>query len=355
MHSSTSNFERTIPELAWKSVFLASILAAAALTLAWELYSRAQGYRPTLNDSLYLWADEREKLQDDSVVLIGASRTLFDMDLDLLEEGLGQKPLQLALTGSSFYPILEDLANEPSFTGAIIVGVVPSMLPVPGGPLIEKPQNALKLWKTRSISESLSQKIGLLLEERIAFLKQEDLTLKILLQKLPIANRAQAMVAPAMPPYFANVERNRRYRMTEAATRPGELQSHIQQIWLPLFSPPPAPSYIDPEVFMQAMIEGGKAQFGKLVELVNRVQAKGVKIVFVRYPSTGGLREIERASAPREHVWEPLLELTKAPGIHFEDHAELSAFDCPEWSHLSGEDSIEFTRRLLPHLKTALE
>lgn len=43
------------------------------------------------------------------------------------------------------------------------------------------------------------------------------------------------------------------------------------------------------------------------------------------------------------------------PGIHFEDFRELASFECPEWSHLSAGNAVEFTRRLVPHLRTALQ
>jgi hypothetical protein len=33
-----------------------------------------------------------------------------------------------------------------------------------------------------------------------------------------------------------------------------------------------------------------------------------------------------------------------------EDFPELADFTCPEWSHLSAGDSVEFTKRLVPHL-----
>ncbi len=42
------------------------------------------------------------------------------------------------------------------------------------------------------------------------------------------------------------------------------------------------------------------------------------------------------------------------PGIYFEDYPELADFTCPEWSHLSAGDSVEFTKRLVPHLRAAL-
>jgi len=46
---------------------------------------------------------------------------------------------------------------------------------------------------------------------------------------------------------------------------------------------------------------------------------------------------------------------TAAPGIYYEDFQELKGFDCPEWSHLSAGDSVEFSKRLIPHLRKALQ
>jgi hypothetical protein len=46
--------------------------------------------------------------------------------------------------------------------------------------------------------------------------------------------------------------------------------------------------------------------------------------------------------------------MTRAPGIYYSDFPGLSDFNCPEWSHLSAGDSVEFTKRLVPHLQSAL-
>jgi hypothetical protein len=40
--------------------------------------------------------------------------------------------------------------------------------------------------------------------------------------------------------------------------------------------------------------------------------------------------------------------------LHYQDFSELAGFNCPEWSHLTAGDSVEFTKRLVPHLRTAL-
>ena len=65
------------------------------------------------------------------------------------------------------------------------------------------------------------------------------------------------------------------------------------------------------------------------------------------------LQKPEDTATPRSGIWTRLLAETGVPGIYYSDHPEL-VFDCPEWSHLSGPDSVEFSRRLVPYLKQTL-
>ena len=69
---------------------------------------------------------------------------------------------------------------------------------------------------------------------------------------------------------------------------------------------------------------------------------------------SGDLKELEERITPREETWDPLLKMTGAPGIYYSDFPELSGFKCPEWSHLSAGDSVEFSKRLVSHLRDAL-
>jgi hypothetical protein len=290
------------------------------------------------------------------VAIVGDSRPVFDLDLDELEKGLGKRPVQLALPGSCAYPVLADLANDESFHGTIICSIVPGMFFAPGGPLLETSEKALARYRKQTPAQRASHRLGMLLEEHVAFLKQEELTLNALLMQLPIPNRPNAQVPPIFPPYFQTVDRERRARMIERCAQPGsELAKRIQQIWLPLFTPPPPPTYVSKEVFMEGMSKAIEARFRDTAKAVEKFRARGGKIVFVRFPNGGELKALENRLNPRARDWERLLKETKAPGIYFEDFPELSSFTCPEWSHLSAGDSVEFTKRLVPHLRFALQ
>jgi len=330
-------------------------LIVLAATVTWELYVRSAGYAPTLNDTEDLWTQRRRAVGPESVVIIGESRPLFDLDLDELEKGLGKRPVQLAIAGSCAYPMLADLANDPNFHGTIICSIVPGMFFAPDGPLVETAEKALKRYHSQTLAQRASHHLGMFLEEHIAFLKQEDLTLDILLQQLPIPNRPYAQVPPRFPPYFQTVDRERRVRMTEQCAQPGKLQTKVQQTWLPLFTPPPPPSYVPKEAFFAEMGKAIEARFRDTAAAVEKLRARGGKIVFVRFPHSGPLKALEDQLNPRARDWERLLKDTKAPGIYYEDFPELSGFTCPEWSHLSAGDSVEFSKRLVPHLRNALQ
>ena len=350
-------FERPIPPIPWRGITVIVAIVVMAATTAWELYCRSIGYGPTLNDSEDFWALVRRKVEPESIVLIGDSRAWFDLDLDELQEALGKRPLQLSGGGMCGYPVLADLVNDNNFHGTIICSIVPRIFfAPPGTPPFERGEKVVKRFHSQTPAQRASQYLAFPLEEHVAFLKQEELTLDDLLKRIPIPNRPDALVPPRLPPYFSTIDRERRSRMIEACTDPnGKLARMIQQIWIPLFTPPPPPSYIPKEQFMAGIGKAIGQRFADIVGAVEKLRARGGKIVFVRLPVSGGLKQLEDQATPRAQTWEPLLHQTAVPGIHFEDYPELATFTCPEWSHLSAGDSVEFTKSLAPHLRAALK
>lgn len=112
-----------------QSLIIALVLSIAALG-AWELYWRSKGYFPNLDDDKYLWAKTRakvEKATENDVVLVGSSRVLFDIQLDVWEKMTGIRPIQLANPGASPLPVFHDLVENTDFKGTAIVGVTPPL------------------------------------------------------------------------------------------------------------------------------------------------------------------------------------------------------------------------------------
>ena len=349
-------YERPIPEVPSRGIATVVVLMVIAATCAWEFYCRSIGYGPTLNDSEDLWTSARRRVKPESIVVIGDSRGWFDLDLDELQKGLGKRPVQLAMGGGCAYPVLADLANDENFHGTIICSVVPRLFVAPPGtPPMERAEKAVRRSHTQTPAQRVSQYLAMPLEEHVAFLKQQELTLDDLVKRLPIPNRPYALVSPRIPPYFGTLDRERRARMIEGCAQPGKLQTTIQQIWLPLFTPPPPPTYIPKEEFAKRMGQAIEQRFHDVAAAVQKLRSRAGKIVFVRLPHSGGLKALEDRETPRAAVWDRVIKDTAAPGIYYEDFPELAGFNCPEWSHLSAGDSVEFSKRLIPHLRAALQ
>lgn len=344
-----------VPELPWRPLALAVLAFVVLAVAAWEVAVRRAGYGPCLSDNSDLWAERRSAVKPDSLVILGDSRAWFDLDLGEMERALGRRPIQLALPGSCGYPVLAEIAADENFRGTVVASFVPGMWLAPGGPLLENSNKALKRYKDWNLSQRSGQFLGALLEERLAFLKPDELGLGNLLGKLPIPDRAGYHGPPLLPPYFETVDRERRARMVPEIVTPGPFQDRVKFGWLPLFTPPPPPKGVPPEQFMKGVFAAMEQRFKDTAAAVAKIRQRGGKFVWVRFPVTGELKALEDKLTPRERTWNRLLQETGAPGVHFEDHPELAKFDCPEWSHLSDPDSVEFTRRLLPHLQAALK
>ena len=93
--------------------------------LAYEAHLRAQGHLPSIIDSPQLWAQERSRTDgSDAVVFIGASRTLYGVDLQTVREVMpGSKPVMLALNGAYPMATLKALADDTAFNGTLLVDV----------------------------------------------------------------------------------------------------------------------------------------------------------------------------------------------------------------------------------------
>jgi len=256
-------FERPIPPAPWRGIAVVVTIVVIAATTLWELYCRSLGYGPTLNDNEDLWTLRRRVVAPESIVVIGDSRAWFDVDLDEFQKGLGKRPIQLAMAASTALPVLSDLANDKNFHGTIICSVVPHLFfAPPGTPPMEHVEKGVKRFHNQTPAQRASEYLAMPLEEHVAFLKPDDLSLEALLKQLPIPNRPGALVPPRFPPYLHTEDRERRAQMWEKCAEPGsELAKKVQQIWIPLFTPPPPPTYIPKDVFFAKMNEDIQKRF----------------------------------------------------------------------------------------------
>jgi len=344
--------EREVPAQPWKRVFIGAMLGAALLLVGWEAYWRAWDPTPGYRNSAGAWAQQRARIdagEGDATVLVGTSRLLFDVQLPVWERLAGERPIQLALEGTSPLPILEDLAADPDFTGRAVVDATPDLFfsgyAYRGA--------VVKHYHERGPSQRIGHWLsGHLLESRFAFYEPDF--------ALPTVLRRQAWpLRPGMTPDT----RVRKLMVMPGPDRNTHLWSRVESdpayralarsIWAERFGARPNGRIgVDDPAKKQAAID---AQIARALKAVKQLQARGVRIVFVRPPSAGRYYAFEQSQMPRAQTWDLLLARTGLPGIHFEDYPGMQGLDLPEWSHLSRVDAERYTAALVPLLQDAFE
>jgi len=345
---------REVPAHNWLAMGAVSLFLCTLMVGSLERHVRAAGYEPDYEDTPSLWVKQRQKASSaraDQLVLVGASRTLYDLDLDVLEQaGSGKRPIQLATAGSNPVVVLEDLAKDPSYAGTTLVGVVSALMAAGGGPPLSTPARYVRKFHEWSPSAEWELALSLPLQERLAFIQKDDLTLSALLKRVPLPRRND-VYAPELPRHFSRIDLDRRVRITERAEHDAALMHQLQQTWLTLFKGPPKPKLLSDAQWQQILDDGWESNLERVKAAVHSIQARGGKVIFVHDPSSGELRELEDRMTPRAAFWDRLLAETGAPGIYDHDYPALRDFHCPEWSHLSAGDSVEYTKRLSAILK----
>lgn len=236
--------------------------------LAWEWHWRAFGASPGYRNSDGQWAEQRRRIDGDdgdATVLLGASRVLFDIDLDTWERVAGERPIQLAVEGTTPLPMLEDLADDPDFSGRVLVGVAPDVF-FSGfayrGEIRDYYQDQTP---SQRFADWLSMSV---LEPRVAYYGDADFAFFTVLERQPWPPRT------GMPNFIevrklSMSERDRNTRMWWKVERDAEYRALCRQVWAQYFDVP-LPGFDTPEK-RQA---GADEQIGRAAAAIAKLRAR---------------------------------------------------------------------------------
>jgi hypothetical protein len=333
---------RPVPEQPWGRIFLGAIVVFALLLGGWEAYWRSYGVRPSITNTYGLWAMQRRRIdagEGNATVLLGASRVFFDIQLPVWERLAGRRPIQLAIEGTSPLPFLDDLADDPSFTGQVLVGVAPDLF-FSG---YQYRAGVLAYVRKESPSQRVGQWLSMHFIEPYFAFDDPDFALKTVLARQPWPVRPGKR-------WFTEVRKlaeSESDRNTHLWSKVGDdlgYREIARNIWREGF----VPSDDDPTP--EELAKGVHEQIERAAKAVAKLRARRVKVLFVRMPSIGEYLAFENRVFPRASTWDVLLATTGAPGIHFEDYPELrpdvQGYYLPEWSHMVRADGERVTAAL---------
>lgn len=324
---------------------LLCLFLVAAFVIGWELYLRNKGVKVAYDDGASLWSHKRSRVyqpSDKSTVFIGSSRIKYDLDIDTWKNLTGEEAVQLAIQGSCPLPILNDLADDGKFKGKLVIDVTEGLFFSPAPRNIQDPIRNIEHYHDLTPAEKFSFKLNRVVESKLVFLDRDNFSLTAFLDKLRIPNRPGVFSMPVFPMEFGRTSFERQERMTDIFLKDSTLQRQVTDIWEFFRSlnttPPPSGAALD-SVFMIVK------------KSVDKIRSRGGQVLFVRTPSSGPMWMGEQRGFPREKYWDALLKITGCEGIHFADYPAIAHFICPEWSHLSPQDAIAFTKNFVEIVK----
>ena len=328
--------QRPVPMRPWPRMFIVAVIVATLLVGAWEWYWRDYGVTPGYQNSDGLWARERRRIdhgEGGRTVLLGASRMLFDIDLNTWERLSGERPIQLALEGTTPLIELEDLAEDPHFTGRLLVGVAPDVF-FSG---FEYRGGALKYAHDESPSKRVGQWLSMRVEPLLAFYSP-DFALSTVVNRQDWPSRAGVYRYTEVRQLTVS-ESDRNTYLWSKVERDAQYRDMVRRIWAQSFGPLAAAD--------KAKLDKGiQREIDRTAAVLRKLRAHGIEVLFVRMPSAGEYLKYENRDFPRSGTWDVLLARTGAPGIHFEDYPELQGYILPEWSHLAAGERPRFTEAL---------
>ena len=326
---------------------LAAVLAAAALGGA-EVLWRVRGVRPSVPDSGELWAWHRlsiggggdsEGERAEPTVLVGSSRVQWGFDPDTFARRFPHRRLvQLSVVGDDATAALADLAADDSFHGTVIAGFLEEPpVPVPGSAVADYVRVADRGLGVRERAELVVQAAA----SECVTRRTECSWQKVL------AGVLKGRGLPGDTRWTRGFDRHPRL-VPGRDSEDGEPIDPWREV---------------PESRWTAAQWRDRAE--AQLAAARRITDRGGRVIFVRFPTSGPLRERVARRYPKAEFWAPfaarlaaadsVLTDGAAPGrlaaVHYEDVPTLRDFDAPDGSHVSLNDRPAFTAALLDELE----
>jgi len=343
VRSFISNSNDRIPITSWWKVWLLTAIIVVLFITIWNHFWASRGVYLYPNYGEELWSYHRRRVTrvgDNGIVLAGSSKILVGIDQNTLAKLTGKTPIQLGIPGGSPIPVLRHLAEDESFRGVVISDLAEVVTYV-------RETNSPLLPILRENAPDAEEWIKAYSESNYA----DDLELRLRGYGREII--AYPNLGKNPPDVFDNIINGRGFQKREV----GFLMSFDRTLLYG--SEYSTPGYIETlskfqTEAMQRQIAEDPPDPAKFIEiihkiepLVERIQARGGKVIFVNLPTTGEIWELYEKAYPKKDFWDVFAKRTSAITIHFRDYPSLANFVCIDGLHLDSKDAPAFTEALV--------
>jgi len=354
VHSSTSSSNKTLPKPGNTLSLILGVLLAIIALLFVETRLRATGLKPNVRDSPELWAAQRElaaRIGKDALIIIGGSRSQLAIDLETLKDITGLKPVMLSINGSRYFPVLEDLADDPRITGKIIIDTeIPHLFKQNKH---DKPVEWTEFYNDKYkglLAPAFESKLKTFLQNQSALyssLFPFDKLIQTIFQPknkyspryltttvdrqingdYSLVQQPQFYVTRVMKTFGIKRLKKTRFQTFQ------EFNNHMLHEIASLKNRDKTPPN-----FIKKLSD--------INEVTKKLSDRGCEIFFVRFPTDKLIWLINNAGRPKPIYWDVFAQTTPHKTIHFNDYEGLQRFFLPDGSHLDQKDKKAFTAEL---------
>lgn len=332
MRLSTFNFKSA---LVLRGLWLGLVFFTALYLLlsAYSSYWLKQGYAPAIIDSKTLWAQQRDKVYSRSktpLVFIGASRTLFGIDMPYMRERLPEfEPVMLALNG--LYPLatLQDLALDQQFSGVVVVDIDSHGL--------NSVHNAVQQdyvdyyhahwnysWRVHRYFLNQWQQLTVLGNPAVSGV--ELLKRHLLQQEIP----RQATLT-------TDTDRNSGLLLSEAD---GEV---LKKVFVQILRD-------DLESKYTADVQQWASNLDNLKHWIGLIQARGGQVIFYTPPVSGELQQLYDNMYPKQRYWDVLMAQLPVKALQASEIEQMHSIVLPDGSHMNSASKRAYSALLVDAL-----
>lgn len=319
----------------WIATYLlAGGLALAALVGA-ELGWRSQGYTPGIVDSSALWALQRDKAASygqRALVFIGASRTLFGIDLPYLRERLPvYRPVMLAVNGHYPLSMLKALAEDDRFSGVVIVDVDSRGLARYNHDMQRDYVNFYRdQW---SPAQRWHRELLSGWQSMVVVAKSDFAIVRSLVRR---------MDGLPLPFYNSTMDADRNSRLDFSPVNPAALAENFAvglEADLRANPPPPPSQWLQDLAMVPVWIEA--------------IRKRGGDVIFYTPPVSGRQYALAESAYPRAQYWDAFVQSYGIRGLLAEDVPGMADIPLLDESHMDGKSKPAYTRLLVDALLAA--
>ncbi|MDB4385826.1 hypothetical protein N9Z47_00535 [bacterium] len=321
-----------------------------------ETFFRYLGFEPSLRDTRNFWALHRARVDkadtSKQVATLGASRVQTGFCPRLFQAQFPEAEMVgLHIDGSSFVPVLHDIATNTNFRGTLICSFHSSLL---SNDTKNMSEFSGKQYEYVSFYHKLHSNAGWY-NTRANTAFDMEWQKRLVTGGLPpgrfLSTLAQVVKGRREDCTQCFVFNENRYRRADyrAQVAPAKLEEYRRVRTRHYAKVMAMPDETDEELIDRR--ELWMDSIRKLWDWATQIENRGGRVVFVCFPISGKLWEIEEKQYPKDYFWSHAAKQSPIEMIHFHEIPGAAAFECPDASHLNYDDAEQFTKMLAEQLK----